>query len=207
MGATRIEALVFDLGDVIVLKNLDEVKRAFVVSNPERERLPWGEPHWLEQVEYERGRLTTEQFIEHVRKRVGRRIESAAFIEVWRPIFHLNEPLAQLIPELAEKYPLVLLSNIGEIHWKACESQFGELFRYFKKLLLSFETGLLKPDGAAFRLAALATERPIENCAVIDDSEQNVEAARTAGLQAFLYTGKETVQRLATLILPGVPGL
>lgn len=97
----------------------------------------------------------------------------------------------ELLKELTAKYPLYLLSNTNPITSRRFRSIFAEkgigLEDIFTKLFLSFEMKMLKPEVNIYKEAASKTGIPAEELLFIDDSEQNVEAAKAAGMQSLLY--------------------
>ncbi|MES1928683.1 6-phosphogluconate phosphatase [Salinisphaera dokdonensis CL-ES53] len=63
-----------------------------------------------------------------------------------------------------------------------------DLARYFGDLVFSAYTiGVWKPEPALFFTAAAALDVPPAECAVIEDSDAGVEAARRAGMRVFGY--------------------
>ena len=62
-------------------------------------------------------------------------------------------------------------------------------------IVVSGEEGVAKPDPAIFTVLADRVRRPLAACAFTDDRQDNVDAARKAGLDAFVFTDP---QRLRT---------
>lgn len=95
-----------------------------------------------------------------------------------------------LLTELRERYRVGCLSNSNSLHWTSeIESAFD--FAYSSHL-----TGLMKPDSAAFEhVASQQWVRPSEIC-FFDDSQLNVEAARSVGFQAFHTVGFDELVRV-----------
>lgn len=77
------------------------------------------------------------------------------------------------------------LSNTIEEHADHL-AQIGA-YQPFKPCILSCLVGLRKPDLAIYKLAAKKAARPIRDCLLIDDAEENVVSARQAGMHAHLY--------------------
>jgi HAD superfamily hydrolase (TIGR01509 family) len=63
--------------------------------------------------------------------------------------------------------------------------------------VLAGRDGVSKPGRAAFELIAERLEVAVEDCYFIDDSEQNVDAAREFGMSAFHFRGDVAVLRQA----------
>jgi HAD superfamily hydrolase (TIGR01509 family) len=197
----EVRALIFDLGNVIVKFDQQTMRSVFVTDGAEREYLPTAfNNNWPQVVEYECGRMTTDEFRKHVGEMIGRELSVEDFDAAWAPVFKLNAPVAELIPALKEKYPLVLLSNTNDTHWRWIRTAFAETLRHFDSVLLSYELKRMKPDREVFIQAAMAAGQPPEHCLFIDDIQVHVEGARAAGLQAVQYIGPETDALLRSLL-------
>lgn len=58
----------------------------------------------------------------------------------------------------------------------------------FDEQIYSFEAGVIKPDRAIFDLCVERVGVPARSCLFVDDVDENVQAARKAGMQALQYT-------------------
>lgn len=96
----------------------------------------------------------------------------------------------EVLSKLAEKYPLVLVSNFyGNI--KSVLKDFG-LLDYFKAVIESAEVGVRKPDPKIFELGIKALGLKPEEVLVIGDSVKNdIDPAKSLGCQTLRITGKE----------------
>jgi putative hydrolase of the HAD superfamily len=186
-------ALVFDFGNVIAFFDYA------IACAPLGERLGLSGEELLAQarkdgltelvVEYERGRLTTEEFGAAARRLV--RLESIShdeFVTAWTAIFRLNESVARLIPLLKTAgYTLVLGSNTNDLHARHFRPKFAETLGHFDALVMSHEVGHVKPSVEFYQACAQAAGRPLGECIFIDDLPENVAGARAAGMSAILY--------------------
>jgi len=190
---TPSPALVFDFGNVIAFFDYA------IACAPLGERLGVSGEELLARareggltelvVEYERGRMTTEEFGVAVRRLV--RLEALSheeFVEAWTAIFRLNESVARLIPHLkAAGHTLVLGSNTNDLHARHFRPKFAEILAHFDALVLSHEVGHVKPSVEFYRACAHAAGRPIGECIFIDDLAENVAGADAAGMSGILY--------------------
>jgi 2-haloacid dehalogenase len=64
----------------------------------------------------------------------------------------------------------------------------------FEDVVVSGVEGVAKPDPRIFALLAERTGLPLADCVFVDDKPENVEAARTAGLDGVLFTGGELLR-------------
>jgi HAD superfamily hydrolase (TIGR01509 family) len=92
-------------------------------------------------------------------------------------------PAARWLAEWRDAVPIVLLTN-HRASWLRPRLARFDLERYFEQILVSDETGEVKPDEAAFRRAAGACA-PSE-VLFVDNALRNVRAAADAGLQTML---------------------
>lgn len=96
---------------------------------------------------------------------------------------------AKVISRLAERYPLVLVSNFyGNI--ETVLEDFG-IRQYFRKIIESAVVGVRKPDPEIFLLGvkALGIE-PSEALVIGDSYSKDIEPARKAGCQAIWLKGR-----------------
>ncbi len=86
-----------------------------------------------------------------------------------------------------KNFPTGLLSNLAP-PYKRPFNHF-ELYRWFSVCAWSCDTGLLKPDPAAFRLIASYLRLEPEEILMVGDSlRSDIEGARNAGMQAVRIT-------------------
>ena len=110
------------------------------------------------------------------------------FVDAWKDIFWLNEPVARLIEVLKSRgYTLLLGSNTNVLHAAHYRRQFARTIDMFDHLILSYEVGCLKPDARFYSAVAAAAGLSPASCVFIDDLEENVDGAREAGLTGLLY--------------------
>jgi len=105
-----------------------------------------------------------------------------------------------LIEELkAAGYQTAMLSNTVPWHAEAIR-ELG-LYRPFSPVVLSYEIGYRKPNPKAYEILLQKLGRPPEETLFIDNKEENVVAARKAGMHAVHFTScKELRARLSTLL-------
>jgi glucose-1-phosphatase len=137
---------------------------------------------------YERGEMSSEEFSRSVGELAGLELTQAEFAAAWADIFWLNEPVARLVRELKTRgYTLILGSNTNAIHAEHFRRAFREDLAYFDRLVLSFELGLSKPSRGFYLACAEAAGAEPGDCVFIDDLIENVQGARSAGLQAIHF--------------------
>ena len=145
--------------------------------------------------DYESGRLTTADFLEAVRRECGLCCADEVIAESYADIFWPNLDVCALLPGLARRYPLLLLSNTNDLHARHFLKQFEEALRPFGHLILSHEVGVRKPKAGIFAHARRLTGCAPKELLFIDDLPANVEGARACGWQGIVYTGIEELRR------------
>lgn len=94
----------------------------------------------------------------------------------------LNEEVVKVVLSCPER---VLLSNQLPFHADEC-SQNGWL-SYFDEVFLSFEIGYRKPAREAFEHVLSELGKSPEECVLVDDKEENVEAAKELGMRGVVF--------------------
>jgi putative hydrolase of the HAD superfamily len=190
-------AIVFDFGNVV---GFFDHRRATERLAP-RSRLQADDFHRIVfgsslEDHYERGAITTAEFRAAVKRETGLDCSDDDFDAAYADIFWPHRALCALLPELARRYPLLLLSNTNDLHARHFARQFAEEFRLFRHLLYSHEVKARKPERAIFEQATrLAGCRPDE-VLFFDDLEANIAGARRFGWQGVVFTHADDVRRL-----------
>jgi HAD superfamily hydrolase (TIGR01509 family) len=91
---------------------------------------------------------------------------------------------------------VVALSNMSKEVWASLQEKF-EIGSLFHSAVLSFEVGALKPDPGIYSLALEASGARASDCVFVDDTAENIQAARALGLRTFL--ARKPVQTAAFL--------
>ena len=109
-----------------------------------------------------------------------------AFIAAWEDIFTPNEPMLALVERLHGRYPLYLLSNIGDIHRDYIFARYP-VFARFTAGTYSYEARASKPGPEIYRRAFRDHGLDPARTFFIDDLLPNIETARALGLHAHHY--------------------
>ena len=98
-----------------------------------------------------------------------------------------------MLEYLAGKYNLYILSN-GFQELQCHKMRSAGIDRFFKKIVLSDDIGILKPWPEIFHFALSATQSEVHDSLMIGDSwENDVIGAKGVGMHQVFYnvTGKE----------------
>ncbi len=181
-----IKALFWDVGGVLLTNGWDREQRAKVVSKFGIDLNEFSERHKLAVSELELGRMTLDEYLNQTVFYTPR-----SFIpEVFRAAMHEQsqpqpETLA-LARDLAQRWRMYSLNNEGKDLNDYRIKTFG-LAEFLLAFFSSCTLEMLKPSPAIYRLGLALVNLPAQNVVMIDDRLQNVEVARSIGMQAIQY--------------------
>jgi putative hydrolase of the HAD superfamily len=132
---------------------------------------------------HETGSIGFETYVDAL----SRRLEVSMPLEAWRtgwndlfigPFDRVQMRLAAL----SGRIPLYAFTNTNPTHEQEWRSRYPEALAHFEDIFVSSSIGLRKPDAEAYRWVADAMSLAPEEILFVDDTEENVEGARRAGL-------------------------
>jgi epoxide hydrolase-like predicted phosphatase len=187
-----IKAVIFDLGGVL-LRTMDPQPRQQLASQlglsaHDLERVVYGSPTAaLAMV----GKITAEQHKQEVLRTLRL---SPELVEEFSDRFwggdHLDWELVHFIRELKGEYTTALLSNAWD-DLRALITNTWKIADIFDQIFISAEMGLAKPDPVIYQKVIAALGQEPSQMVFVDDFIENIEAARTAGLQAVHFRDQE----------------
>ena len=203
MTTPRIDAILFDLGGVLIEIVGAEVMLGWCASLPDTETL-WR--RWLASPSvrrYETGRATRDAFATSVVDEFALTVGPQAFLEafaLWpRALF---DGASELLDELRPRYRLASLSNTNELHWERFARDWALPARFHANFP-SYAVGRLKPDADYFEHVPHALDVAPERALFVADTAVNVEAAARLGIvarRAIGPTGVRAVLRELDLV-------
>ena len=189
------EGIVFDLGNVLqpynpwrVVDNMAAVsgRSRWVIALYFRLSRRWQQ--------FDAGRYTKEDFCQRVIGELRLNISVAQFEQAFADMFTVNQQLVALLPELAKRYRLILLSDNNPIHSAYCFGQ-HHFYALFEQKILSFEVGVCKPSPVIYQRVVDMTQIPPSRLVFIDDKKKNIRGAIAAGMSAIHFSGEEDFVR------------
>ena len=200
----KTEAIVFDLGGVILNIDYNLTRTAFEklsVKNFDEMYSQSGADMLFR--ELETGKISEENFYNELNKCTGLQLSSTEINKAWNAmLLNFREESLLFLDALKVKYKLFLLSNTNHIHIK----EFNKIYHgkkrerpfidFFEKAYFSCEIGLRKPDAACYDWVLKKEKLVPEKTIFVDDSIQNVEAARLAGMQTVLLQPGKNIEDL-----------
>jgi len=189
-----IEALVFDLGGVIVPHDNGVLHRRLVsrCTAPD----PTGRLRAaVHDARYGNGALPVSALHQRLVDEVGYDADWPSFVQDWCCHLGLDEDMLAYVEDLATRHRVMIFSNTNQEHWDhAIAASGGRLGRI--EAYLSHEIGDLKPAVSSYlTVAAKAGVTPARSL-FLDDRLDNVEGARRAGFQAEVFTDQASLAAL-----------
>jgi glucose-1-phosphatase len=199
------EAIIFDLGGVLLNLDYDLTEKAFISLGMAN----FGESYsQLQQVNlfdrYEIGEISSFHFVNRLLDLLPPGTTANQVVHAWNSMI-LDFPVERLkqLETLSQKYRLFLLSNTNDLHIDAVrrslEKTVGHknLEQYFEKTYFSSAIGMRKPDSKVFEFVCSENNLDPSKTIFIDDSPQHIEGAKLAGIEAFLLEKGQDVFELS----------
>ncbi|MBF2058180.1 MAG: HAD family phosphatase [Cyanobacterium sp. T60_A2020_053] len=187
----EIEAIIFDLGGVIIDVNMNYPYNFFSQHSSLSADLLV--PN-LKQVAfaYEVGKINDDEFINNMQNILDVKYSKAEIINIWNGMLgYVPQRLGALLAQIKQDKKTFILSNTNPIHIAEVEQRFAQsITNYsfsslFDKIYYSYEIGLHKPDLAIFEYVIKDQRLKPSTTLFIDDNLANVEGARHCGLKAI----------------------
>ena len=179
----EVEAFIFDIGNVLVRFEAGKAERTLAQLGVQRPDLAVLAALGRR---YECGEMERAEFLAALREALGGGLSDDVLSSAWQEIFEPNEPMWEVVEKLHHRYPLYLLSNTNCLHHEYLVREYP-VFGRFADGVFSYRARMMKPERGIFELAIRQFGVPPAATIYLDDLPANVEAARGAGLRAFLY--------------------
>ncbi|MEO6220522.1 MAG: HAD family phosphatase [Ginsengibacter sp.] len=195
----KIDAVIFDLGGVLLDIDYNRTEKAFEklgVANFNEMYSQASADRLFQNLET--GNITEPNFYKEFNNFTGLSLSVEEIINAWNSmLLTFRETSLLFLNDIKSRYKLFLLSNTNQIHYNKFNKIYHEKKRakafenYFDKAYYSFEMGMRKPDRECYEYVLLTNNLTPRNTLFIDDSAQNINAARNLGMQTILLeTGK-----------------
>jgi len=183
---TEPSVVVFDLGKVLVDFDYSIAVRRFA----ERSEAGMEQIQRLVnspiQVDYESGKITTDEFFEAIRDGAEFRGGRAEFVSIFADIFSPIETMIGFFEQLKPfGIPTCVFSNTNEIAVGHIREGFP-FYSQFDNYVLSYEEGGMKPDEPIYDVVEKRTGESGAAILYIDDRPENIETGKGRGWQTIL---------------------
>ncbi|MBG87889.1 MAG: hypothetical protein CMO80_13430 [Verrucomicrobiales bacterium] len=143
-------------------------------------------------LDYEEGKMTTDEFYAQVCERAGYTSTFEKFRDAFADIFSEIPPMIDLHARLkTAKIPCFIFSNTNEIAIHRIRRNFP-FFGNFDGYVFSYEHKSMKPDSALYEAVEKISGRSGEAILYIDDKKENIVGGKTRGWQTVHHTAAET---------------
>ena len=198
------QAIIFDLGKVLV--DFDWMRAAqrfaarcslpaplllvkFLQANP--------------LVQFEKGRLTPEQFFDEAQRLTGFKGTYAEFVDFFSDIFtEMPEMTAAHARLRAAGFPTYIFSNTNILAVDHIRAKFP-FFAHFTGYIYSYEHDAMKPEAKLYEVAEQMSGRRGPGLLYLDDREENIAAGAARGWQVILQ--ENPARSVAAMRALGLP--
>jgi putative hydrolase of the HAD superfamily len=144
------------------------------------------------------GKITEDEFWKKVIQRNNWDIEIHHFKKAIRDNFNEIKGTREIIEKLKEKgFKMGLLSDHSREWIYHCEKQF-DYHKLFHSTQYSFEVECCKTKTKTFELLLKKLNEKPENCLFIDDSERNINIAKSIGLNTIQFKNPNQLKKELT---------
>jgi len=198
MGKSHINAVVFDLGNVLVdFDHMVAARKIFgLTKKTPQEIFDLFFDSELVAL-FEEGKIAPPQFFAKTKKMLGLDLDYDNFLPVWNEIFSFTENNRQvydLAKSLNKRYKVALLTNINALHFDYLKKKFP-IFDAFPNIITSFETGARKPAPLIYEKALDLLGAAPQDTFYTDDRIDLIEKACSLGIRGFVFKGVEQLKR------------
>jgi HAD superfamily hydrolase (TIGR01509 family) len=189
---TRITTLtdaIFDVGGVLYTLDYDRMLKNF--SRLCREPIDKIKAVLYEEETFrmfERGKLSSFEYYKTVVRGLGKKLDFDDFKRLFNSFIIERKTMFDLLSKLRKHINIHFLSNTNEINAEAIKDALESISSH---ITYSFRTGYLKPDHRIFRIALEKASKNLKEILYIDDSEENIRAARELGIPSYLFESEE----------------
>lgn len=136
---------------------------------------------------YERGLITSLEFFRELKHMLHASISYNEFVPIWNDIFFAHPGMLEVLYALKGTYDLYMVSNINELHYLYLKEMFPNYFNCFKKLFLSYQLKMRKPDPEIYAHIIFFLRLSAHQIIYVDDRPELVEAAKKLHIDAFAF--------------------
>jgi FMN phosphatase YigB (HAD superfamily) len=186
---TKISAIIFDLGGVLLDLDQERTIRTFARLGVDLEELNTRSTIFND---FETGKIAAADFRQGIKSVLKGEITDEQIDQAWNAmLLETNAERFEIIGALRSRFKTYLLSNTNSIHIDSFHQyldRFSGLNTWntlFDKQFLSYEIGLRKPGKEIYQYVLDAIGCKGNECLFIDDSVPNLHGAEVAGIHTL----------------------
>lgn len=136
----------------------------------------------------EKGLMSEDEYVAQLNRAKGMSLDVGSLTRIWSETFMLNQTGRGLFEQAVKAgVPVYTLSNISAFHIEAIRANWPGFFDGATGMFLSYRIGLRKPHPDIYRHLVQSIGVGPEQCFFIDDLPQNVETAKSLGINAHRF--------------------
>lgn len=200
----KIKNIIFDLGGVLLDIDYNLTRTAFEKAGVTHfdDMYSQASADKLFQ-KLETGKITEDNFYKELNNSTGMHLSPEEIRNAWNAmLLSFRENSLTAIANLKGKYKLYLLSNTNFIHMEAFNKIYHSQPRslrfddYFNKAFYSCDIGFRKPDAICYEWVIDHLKIDAAETLFIDDSVQNIEAAKSVGMKTVHLVPGDKIEEL-----------
>jgi glucose-1-phosphatase len=183
-----IRTLLFDLGGVVIDFDFERAFR-FWAARASCEPADLGQRFSLDEPykQHERGELHASDYFAALRRSLDVNLSDNVLIAGWNDVYLGIMPgMLSMLTIASRRFPLYAFTNSNPTHQSEWSVRFANELSIFNSIFVSSELGLRKPDPEAFAEVVSQTSFIASEFLFFDDTPENVDGARSAGMSAVL---------------------
>ncbi len=190
------DVVLFDVGGVLLTNGWGRHERAAVLAQFNLDYGAFEARHAAPNDAWERGKISKDEYLDAT---VFYEPRSFTHEDFFAAICAQSQPLPSGALGILQEISASNRCLVGGLSNEAHEvneyrlERFG-LRSYFQVFFSSSYLGLRKPEAAIYRCVLDVLGRPAKRVLFIDEREENVDAAREAGMQAICFAGAEALR-------------
>ncbi len=187
----NIEAIIFDLGGVIIEVEMETPYQKLLEISPRKDDKLLSE---LKQIayQYEIGKLSDLTFLSQIKDAAQVDLDLTVLEELWnRMLKCVPEYMGDLLAKIQQNKRTFILSNTNPIHIREVKKRFAQNVKnytfesLFERIYYSHEIGLHKPERAIYDYVVKTAKLNPASTLFIDDNYNNVLEGSKYGLQTI----------------------
>jgi glucose-1-phosphatase len=199
---SQIKTILFDLGNVLAYIDFQAFWRELGFFR-EEEIAVFKEGYDSLTLRYETGHIPTGEYLDGLRivfdnKFTNKQLELAFASIIQKPV----EGISEIVKRLSVAHQTALVSNTNEIHYKLSLEKF-DVLKFLHVHYLSYRLQVMKPARGFYDAIIKDQGVSPSRMLFIDDIEENVEAAKKAGMTGLKFAGilelESSLKKLAVL--------
>lgn len=186
----KIKNIIFDMGNVLLDFNPDFSLDTLCESEEAKRTIKkeyFEGPEWIQS---DLGLISAEERVSLVKKRVSEKYHKdlTTVAKGWDICMVPVKGAKEFCGYIKENgYKAYVLSNASEEFYSYFPKHYDMSF--FDGIVVSADLHIIKPDAAIYRYITEKYRLVPGECLFIDDRKENVEAAKTNGMNAVLFSG------------------